>query len=351
VANKDEILMNLLAAVSNDYDKRPGSFIYDALAPVAGQIAMLDESMGEVKSKLSIDNLSGTELEQRINERTGITRKTATKATGSVRLTGTGTIKIGDLFETPGAVQFVALETKYIVTSGMVSVEAIVPGSSGNVAANTITLFPVTLTGFTAVTNPNPTRDGFDAESDADLIQRYYDHIRTPATSGNVAHYKNWAKEVSGVGDAKVIPLWKGNNTVKVVIINSDKEPASPSIVADVQDYIDPGISGLGNGAAPIGAFATVVSAAALNINIKVDVSLTTGSTLQQVIDNISADITQYLREIAYVEPIVSVAKIGSIILSRVKDYSNLTLNGGTGNVPIGEEEVAVLGTVNVNVT
>ncbi|MGK5506723.1 baseplate J/gp47 family protein [Brevibacillus formosus] len=108
-----------------------------------------------------------------------------------------------------------------------VKVEAVVAGSSGNVPANSITLFPVTLAGFTAVTNPSPTSDGFDAESDEDLLKRYYQRIRTPATSGNKAHYKNWAMEVQGVGDVRIVPLWDGVNTVKVIIIDSDKKPAS----------------------------------------------------------------------------------------------------------------------------
>lgn len=67
-----------------------------------------------------------------------------------------------------------------------------------------------------------------DQETDDELRARYYIKIQTPATSGNAYHYRLWSKEVSGVGDAKVYPLWNGNGTVKVLIIDSNKTGAEP---------------------------------------------------------------------------------------------------------------------------
>jgi uncharacterized phage protein gp47/JayE len=352
LATQAEILALLLSFVDSKYDKRPGSFMYDALAPVAKKLSFMDLDIETVKSKLSIDHLTGDELTQRINERAGITRKAATFAVGNVTVIGTGIIFAGALFETAGGTRFHATETKTITTSGNVAIEADISGSSGNVASDTITLFPVTLTGFTAVTNTAPTADGFEAESDEDLLIRYYERIRTPATSGNKSQYKSWAKEVSGVGDAKALSLWDGDNTVKIVVINADKRPASTQLVSDVQTYIDPGVTGLGDGIAPIGSFVTVVSATGIDINIAVTVTLSSGYTLSQAKDNITEKITTYLKEIAFVESVVSYAKIGSAILasSGVGDYSALTVNAGNANIAIGNTQVAILGTVTVNV-
>jgi len=352
MATKEEILSDMINSVSDKYDKRPGSFIYDALAPAAEQFERVDKDIDTVKSKLNIENLSGDELAQQIKERTGIERRPATKANGTVLLTGTGTINASDLFETEGGIQFQATETKSITNSGTVTIEAVIAGSSGNVPADTIKLFPVTLPGFTAVTNPEPTQDGFDAETDADLLQRYYEHIQSPSTSGNKAHYVAWAKEIPGVGLAKVFPLWNGNNTVKVLIIDSNRQPASPEFVSSVQEYLDPGVQGLGEGAAPIGAFVTVASATGLEINVSVNIVLSFGYTQTETEENIEASLTQYLYDIAFVENIVSYAKVGAAILASegVEDYSNLTINSGTSNISIGDEEVAILGTVTVNV-
>lgn len=350
--SKEEVLSDLLAVVPDSYDKRPGSFIYDALAPVAEEIAGMDQGIDGVKEQLDINNLTGSELAQRVRERTGITRKDASLSSGHVLLTGTGTINAGDLFETPGGVQFRATENKNIIDSGPVNIEAVLPGAAGNVPANTITLFPVTLAGFTAVTNPEPTLDGFDAESDEDLLERYYERIRTPATSGNQAHYLGWAKEVQGVGDARIQPLWNGPNTVKVILIDSNKQPASETIVEAVQTYIDPGSSGTGAGQAPIGAYTTVVSADGIAIDVTVTATLETGYTQEQATENIEASLRQYLKDIAFVESIVSYARVGAAILSSpgVADYSGLTINGSNVNVVIGSSEVAILGAVTVNV-
>ncbi|UED78057.1 baseplate J/gp47 family protein [Brevibacillus sp. DP1.3A] len=351
MADKDQTLIESLASIPVTYDKSVGSPIYDTLATAAEQFAKIDANIDAVRQKLSIDKLTGDELAQRIKERTGIERKAATHSRGSVTVTGTGTIFTGDLFETAGSTQFQAIETKAITDNGTVNVKAVVAGHDGDVPANTITLFPVTLAGFTAVNNPQPTIDGFNAESDEDLLQRYYERVRTPATSGNKAHYKNWAKEVPGVGDARIISLWKGDNTVKVIIIDSEKRPASETIVAAVQNHIDPGSTGKGEGAAPMGAFTTVVSAAAVAINVSVTVSISAGYTIQQVMDNITVRLTEHLQEIAFVESIVSYAKVGATILDSegVTDYTDLLVNNATVNVPIKYEEVAVVGAVVVN--
>ena len=345
-----EILQSMLENVPSVYDKSEGSFIYDALAPVAEQLAIMDGNITDAKAKMTVANLTGDELTLRVNDSTGIERKVATFATGVVTVTGTGTINMGDLFETPGGVQFKATEAKTISISGNINVSAVIAGLGGNVPSNSITLFPVTLSGFTAVNNANPTSDGFDQETDADLIIRYYERLRTPATSGNKNHYNNWAKEVPGVGLARVIPLWDGANTVKVVIIDSERQTASTELIASVQEYIDPEIAGLGEGTAPIGAHCTVVSATGIPINISATITKSSEYTLQTVTDNIEDSLVQYLKEIAFIESIVSYAKIGNAILGSegVLDYSGLSVNGGTANINIDNTSVATLGTVTI---
>lgn len=351
MATKSDILTALLNSIPATYDKSIGSFIYDNLAAVAEKTATMDVDISNAQDKLSIENLSGIDLERRVNERTGLTRKAATYANGSVTVTGNGTINTGDLFETSSGTQFKAMETKVIAANGSVNVQAVISGIGGNVAAGTITLFPITLTGFTAVTNAASTVDGFDAESDADLLQRYYDYIQKPATSGNKNEYLVWAKSVSGVGAAKVISLWNGPNTVKVVIIDSNKQPASGTLVTSAQNYIDPGITGLGDGVAPIGAFVTVESAADVNIDIVATISLSAGFSLATATANIRTALTAFLQSIAFVQSIVSYAKIGDAILNAagVEDHSGLTVNSGTANIVIGNEEVAILGTTTIS--
>ncbi|GEO28150.1 hypothetical protein AAC03nite_39350 [Alicyclobacillus acidoterrestris] len=357
MATQSDILTALLAAIPDTYDKSVGSFVWDNLAAVAENIAALDDNLDAATDKLSIANLTGDELTQRVYERTGIRRDEATYATGTVTLIGTGAVNAGDLVETQGGIQFQITTTTDITTSGDVPIQAVVAGAAGNVPAGTITLFPVTLSGFTAVTNANPTKGGADEESDSDLLQRYYDYVQNPPTSGNKSEYFNWAIGFQGVGGANVLPLWNGNNTVKVVVVGADKQPASDDIVSALQTYLDPGVTGLGDGVAPIGAFVTTVSATGLAIDFAATLVLSPGYDIATATQNVQASLISYLQTVAseqYGTPtaktaIVSYAKAGDAILNSagVEDYSNLTLNGAMSNITVAIEQVAVLGTTN----
>ena len=348
MATQSDILTALLAAIPDTYDKSVGSFIWDNLNAVAGDISQIDISITTATDMLDMANLTYPELDTRIYDRTGLTRDAATYATGTVTLTGTGTVNAGDVVETAAGTQFEITATTAITTSGDVPIQALVAGSAGNVAAGTITLFPQTLTGFTAVTNTAPTTGGADQESDASYLQRYYDYVQNPLTSGNKNEYVVWAKSIPGIGGTVVIPLWNGPNTVKVVVIGSDGLPASSSIVAAVQNYLDPGTTGQGNGIAPIGAFVTVESASPITINISATLVLAPGYTLDVVTTNIQNSLTSLFQTVAFQQtPIVSYAKVGDVLINSigVDDYSNLTINGSATNVSVGAEQVPVLGT------
>jgi hypothetical protein len=93
-----------------------------------------------------------------------------------------------------------------------------------------------------------------------------------------------------------------------------------------------------------------LVSATSLQINISVTLSVDTVNnfTLDTAKANIITNITEYLQSIAFVNDYVSYAHIGSTIFNSegVTDYSNLLVNAGTSNIPIGSEEVAIIGSV-----
>jgi uncharacterized phage protein gp47/JayE len=309
-----------------------------------------DVALDDIMKLLDVDNLTGDMLDKYVYQRKGIKRNPATHAIGQLTVTGNGTINQGDLFETSSGVQFIASETKEIAGVGTVNIKAVIAGTIGNVPAHQIMQMPITIPGITSVTNPQPTHDGYDQESDASLRERYYIAIRTPPTSGNIYHYRQWAKEVAGVGDVKVLPLERGDNTVEIVIIDQNKQPASQTLVDAVQQYIDPNSEGLGNGQAPIGAKCYVVSANGLPIDVQVSVTMDSSYTQEQVIANIENSISEYLKSIAFVQSYVSYAAIGNAVYEAkgVLDYSNLAVNGGISNIPVGSKDVAVLGVVTI---
>lgn len=340
-----EIQERMLLNVSEDYDTSEGSFIYDALKPAAIEFENQQKEVETVRNKLDIENLTGDELTRFVYTRTGRIRKPATKANGVVIISGSvgSSIHVGDLVS-DGYINFISLEEKTIGESGQMTVlvECEEYGSVGNATANSITVFPVTIQGLVDVYNQNAFTNGYDAESDDALRQRYYDKLQRPGKAGNKYHYREWAMEVTGTGDARVFPRYNGPLSVKVVIINSNKQPADEGLIEAVKQHIEEEM--------PFGVTdLSVIGATGLAINLTVTLSLMNDYIETNVIETIKENITAYLKEIAFTSTFVSYAKIGSIIIDSegVLDYENLLVNGGTSNVPIGDEQVAIMGGVN----
>ncbi|ABR48584.1 Baseplate J family protein [Alkaliphilus metalliredigens QYMF] len=348
---KEQIHEEMLDQISKKYDKTPGEFIYDATKPPAIKLEEVYKDLDDVIDKLDIENLKGEELERFVYQRTGIGRKKATYSIGRVLAKGNGSVNAGNLFETEGGIQFEAVQGVIINGEGYVNIKCAVAGGVGNVPANQIKFMPVTISGINEVVNTEATTGGFEAETDQALLQRYYERRQTPATSGNKAHYKNWAKEVPGVGDAKVFSLWNGDNTVKVILIDAEKQPASLELIEMVQEYIDPGMTGLGEGEAPIGAYCTISSAIGKEINISFTAIKDPSVSDLERQQSVEKNINNYLKEIAFVENYVSYGIVGSLILQSegIEDYSDLVINDGSSNISIGNEEVAILGSVVIN--
>lgn len=346
----DEIHNEMLSDIDSSYQKSVGFPTFDITRAFAIALTPVYKLIETVAKKLDVRNLSGNELTLYTKQRKNVVRKAATKAYGTLIVYGNGTVKKGDVFETEAGTQFQATKTVAIAASGIVPIEAVKTGLGGNVGAHSIVKIPKTLQGINSCTNTEQTMGGYEEETDDSLLERYLEAVRQPPTSGNKYHYKAWAKEVSGVGDARVFPLWKGENTVKVVIINDLKQPADSELVSKVQTYIDPNISGTGEGEAPIGAYCTVESAIGKTIAVSVKVKLLAGYELTEVKKNIETGIEAYLSEIAFKQNYVSYGKVANAVNDAVgvEDYSSLTVNSGTANIPVSDAEVAVKGVVSV---
>jgi uncharacterized phage protein gp47/JayE len=338
------IKQRMLDAVPSDLDKQEGSFIYDGISPAAIELALSYIELDRVLRLGFAQTTYGQYLDYRAGEH-GLTRKEAVKATcNEVEIFGSNgtSVASGTVLATKVGVQFKITSPVTIGVSGsaIATIEALVAGSGGNVPAGTITEIPISIPGVTSVINNIPASGGVDTESDSALLARLLEKVRLPTTSGNTAHYLEWAKSVTGVGDAKVFPIWDGPGTVKVVVIDSDKQPVEEAIRHDVADYIE--------SVRPIGATVTVESATGLEIDVSANLTLDTGPILEDIQEEFETALTEYLKGIAFKQSYVSFAQIGSLLLDivGVLDYADLTVNAGTANITIGNTEVPVKGTV-----
>lgn len=345
-----ETLEAMLSAMPESYQKTVGFPTYDLLAAASIPMDELEVQLVETAAKLDPANLAGAELDSYIKSRSGLTRNPPTYASGVLQVTGNGTVQVGDLFESAGGIQFAATATVEISDAGEVPVCCTQPGAVGNLPAGSVTMMPVQLAGIVSVSNSDTFTGGYDAETDQAYFDRYILRLQTPPTSGNQYHYRAWALEVTGVGGVQIYPLGHGDNTVDVVLIDVDGQPADEELVGRVQAHIDPGSQGLGAGEAPIGAYCYVSAAEAVELDLSLTVQTLPGAEQAAVTAAVKAAVAAYLKGIAFAQDYVSYAQIAAAILGAegVLDFADLTVNGGTSNVSVAARQVAVLGEVSI---
>lgn len=341
----DYLINEMLDNVEADIDKSEGSLMYDALAPVAMELEETYIEMDEILKR----GFAQTSYEEYLDMKCaefGVTRKQGTKANGQVTFSGADNtvIPINTLIQTESGLQYLTTsQTTILNGTAVVNIESNDIGVIYNVPANTIIEIPISITGIASLTNSAAITGGTEVETDADLLTRLLLKVQTPATSGNANDYKLWAMSVDGIGDVKIFPLWNGAGTVKVCVIDSNKQPANSTLVTAVQTYTEAN--------RPIGANVTYEAAAPLALNISVNITRDTNYTSEQVVTDINKNITAYLYQIAFKQNYVSYGRIGSAILDStgVIDYTDLTINSGTSNISVEDEKVAILGSVTVN--
>lgn len=185
--------------------------------------------------------------------------------------------------------------------------------------------------------------EGENETEDEVIVETYFEYVKTTVSDGNIAQYKRWCNEYDGIGNSKVFSLWNGDNTVKVSILSASNRSASHELINEFQEYLDPGVTGMGDGVAPIGAFVTVSTATEIPLNITATVKLKEGYTEAT---NIDKALEEYFGSIAYKKAQVSYMTVGAVILGvdEVESISNLTINDRTDDISLGNEEIPVLG-------
>lgn len=337
--NQSEILKDILNNIDSSYNKSEGEFVWDFSNAVAKSIADNYKKQDEEIDRNFVSTAKGKDLDKLIKQRIGKSRKNSTYASGTVKITGSEGTKItAGMLIANNTNNYQITENATIGSSKTVTVNCtcVNSGTIGNTGVGTIIYFPKTIMGLQSVTNESAFTNGYDTETDEEYKRRYFDYVGSPATSGNKYHYRNWAMDVSGVGDCTVIP---GAGNVKVIIVNSNKQVADSDLVEKVKSYID-------DNRPVLAGTLTVASATKLDINISVKVIYDNESyTSTQIKENIEKEITKYLAQ-NYGNTFVSYAKIGYCIFEAngVKDYSNLTVNSGTSNINVSNMQVAQLG-------
>lgn len=371
------ILTEALSKVPDNVDKREGSIIRDALSPCCYEAAKHILYLADIIEQTYIETANGLWLDGRVIEG-GITRDPATYAKKlgvfKTQLDEPCQISIGQSFSTVGdtilnytAVQVYTNEDGDVVPGSYV-MQCNTVGSVGNSYIGRIVpndyIEKLASAEITTLLYP-----GEEEESDDSLRERFLANLMKTAFGGNIAQYRQWAKEIPGIGGVQVYPVWAGGGTVKLSIIDTDYNSCSSEFCQTILEKFDPensgGETGLGLGIAPIGHKVTVSTPLPRTINVSGKITLLPGYKLETLLPQIKLALEEYLLSLRQAwensddennySVIVYLGRINFAILN-VKGVSSayeLQLNGTDTDIRLTEtsslQEIPVLGTVSLD--
>lgn len=341
----EEILDDMCKRVSN-VSTMEGSFIYTALAPFAMELAELYLQLEYDEENNFADTADFDHLKLLAKDR-GLTPYSATSAIGigefDQKITSGSRFTINTYTYTSG--DFIEEKDGYYYYK-MTSTET---GSDVNKYIGRLTPIDytqdLTHSYLTKITTPAE-----DEESVEDFRERYFNSFNKKSFGGNKADYKEKIKSISGVGDCKIIPIWNGGGTVKIIVINSEYEKPSDELIKAIQIEIDPQQDGLGDGYAPIGHKVTIESVKEKEINIKLKITYEDGYTFDDIKDEITSVIKSYFKDLNSTwadeeNLVVRVSKIINIVLGvkGVLDVSNVLINDSSANLSLDSNAISTL--------
>lgn len=371
------ILTEALSKVPDNVDKREGSIIRDALSPCCYEAAKHILYLADIIEQTYIETANGLWLDGRVIEG-GITRDPATYAKKlgvfKTQLDEPCQISIGQSFSTVGdtilnytAVQVYTNEDGDVVPGSYI-MQCNTVGSVGNSYIGRIVpngyIEKLASAEITTLLYP-----GEEEESDDSLRERFLANLMKTAFGGNIAQYRQWAKEIPGIGGVQVYPVWAGGGTVKLSIIDTDYNSCSSEFCQTILEKFDPensgGETGLGLGIAPIGHKVTVSTPLPRTINVSGKITLLPGYKLETLMPDIKASLENYLLSLREAwensddennySVTVYLGRINFAILN-VKGVSSayeLKLNETDTDIKLTEtsslQEIPVLGTVSLD--
>ncbi|EGT2204154.1 baseplate J/gp47 family protein [Clostridioides difficile] len=339
----ENIIKRMLDSVPDTFDKREGSIIYNALAPVAIELTETYIAMDELLDQTFVDTASYYYLEKRCKER------------GITPLEATNTIAKGVFnIDIPLDSRFNLGEYNYIATEriseGIYKMKCETAGPIFELGQ----LIPIEyIDGLETAELTEILINGEDEESEDSLRQRYYDSLNSQSFGGNIQNYKDEVNKLPDVGGVKVYPVWNGGGTVKLVIINSNFKVPSSDLVNLVQEEIDPNMKGEGLGLAPIGHRVTVEGVTSTTINISAEITYKSGYTWENIKSIAKEAVDDYLNELNMSwedeeNLIVRISQIETRLLSidGVLDIANTMINEVKSNLTINSNSIVVRGEV-----
>lgn len=387
-----EILERMLNRVSDKFDKREGSVIFDTHSPTALELEILYVELNRMIAEGYGDTASREYLILRCKER-GIIPYPATYAVLKGTFTPATIDVIGKRFNL-GSLNYIVTEK---IADGEYRVQCESPGTVGNQYFGQ--LIPIEyVEGLETATLTEVLIPGEDEEDTEDLRTRYFNSFDEKAFGGNVRDYIEKTNAIPGVGSTKVTRVWNSDihpadmipneivkewyegiietvnptvkawleivysaaaakkltvgGTVLLTILNSEYGVPTPELIQTVQTAIDPEQNaGEGYGLAPIGHVVTVKPADAVTINVKTTITFDVGYSWSNLQSSVDEAIQAYLLELRrtwadnpYLVVRVSQIETRLLAIPGIVDIGNTRINNKADNLTLGKYEVPIYG-------
>lgn len=371
-----EYLLNFaLSLVPDNLDKREGSIIFDALAPVCYLLAQQNIRLQSIYQNTFIAYAQGEALDLRSQEQ-GLTRYSATRAIKKVYAIGSDglptTVPLGSRFSTISSDNSLTYTITAVYTvdgvpqSGYYEATCETAGVLGNDYVGDLIMI-TNLSNVAQATMSDLITPARDEETDDELRIRYLEKVNEKSFGGNVAQYREELKAISGVGAVQIYPVWDGGGTVKLSVVDTDYNILEEDFITYLKETIDPeNNSGEGLGIAPIGHKVTIVTPTEVTLNINTTLTLMSGYVVSQVEDNIKSAINEYIKnlrqhwgdssELNTYTTAIYLARINATILSveGVANVTHTTINDVEEDLILTQDattqELPKLGEVTLNV-
>lgn len=330
--------------MENPASKIEGTWNADNIQAVANELArMHSQDIDPILDKAFVATAMGEYLDLACNDY-GMERRKAQCAEVNVTVTGSEGHYKG-IRAAAGELTFI-LDDFVIGNSKEAVVRAVceTAGEAGNALSGTINKI-IEGDGLNSIINKNDATGGYDEEDDESFRQRTQEKISNPPTSGNIAHYRMWALEVSGVEKVRVYPLARGNGTVDVAVIADGNKKAPEILLENVLENIEL--------QRPIGADVKVLAAVPVEINVSAVVMVKDGYTADIIKTELFEQLDAYCKAMPFTnsnitntvsETIISYVKIADLLFAceGIIDVESYMVNNMNKSLSLSIKEFPV---------
>ena len=343
----DEIYREMLACFGEEtgLEPREGTDLSARMYALAAQVYALYVQADWVTRQAFPQTAEGEYLDYHAQLRS-LERKPALPAQGTVRFTAgeaaqsDRAIPEGTVCMTAGLVRFATTQAAVLPAGELtvdVPVQALEPGTAGNVSAQTVVSMAVAPMGIASCTNPQAFAGGADGEGDEELRARILDTFRRLPNGANAAFYEQGALSFDQVAAATVIPRPRGVGSVDVIVSTLAGTPGE-ELLEQLQDYFEQ--------RREIAVDVQVKAPTPVTVNVAVQVKAKGGWDKTQVLDQVEETLESWFDGKLLGQDVL-LARLGSLIYG-CDGVENYAVSAPAADLAVDADELPVLGTLSV---